>query len=310
MLEIQQLIADKVLSRARSTKHKSGQFKQTTETSLRMDSAKTLFQNALTEMEDGPGCLCVKREYLPITLLEPNSRSICPGYRRLQTEMASEGPLLTPSMEVDSTGIKETTRRQGKDGDDGNPSLADTALVANDASPMLRRPDHNASQQDLVFNRSETIRAHQKAKMSGSASNFLSRSNKISTHNNYEIQWRKWAEWCVRQVPRVDPTAYNPGIVVEYLVQNKQFSYQHLNGIGSAIASIFRVLHSDKPPLASHERIQQFFQAKKRIDPKLPNYTKEVYNLTSIIDMIKSCGPTKGLRLQEKTVLLLAMVTM
>ncbi|ORE09290.1 hypothetical protein BCV72DRAFT_201768, partial [Rhizopus microsporus var. microsporus] len=118
---------------------------------------------------------------------------------------------------------------------------------------------------------------------------------------------------CVRQVPRIDPTAYNPGIVVEYLVQNKQFSYQHLNGIRSAIASVFQVLHSDKPSLTSHERILQFFQAKRRIDPKFPNYTKEVYSLTPIIDMIRSWGPTKGLRLkrlQEKTVLLLAMVTM
>ena len=96
-------------------------------------------------------------------------------------------------------------------------------------------------------------------------------------------------------------------------VQNKQFSHQHLDGIKSAIVSVFRVLHSDKSPLAPHERVQQFFQAKKRIDPKLPNYIKEMYSLIPIIDMIRSWRPTKGLRLkklQEKTVLLLAMVIM
>ncbi|CEJ00005.1 hypothetical protein RMCBS344292_14075 [Rhizopus microsporus] len=195
-------------------------------------------------MEDGSGCLCVKGKHLPITLLEPNARSICPGYQRLQTEMASEGLLLAPSMEVDPTGIEETTRRQGEDGDDGDSSLADIILVAYDASPMLRRPDHDANQQDLVFSHLETIKAYQqkRAKMSGSASEFLAHPNKISTHNNYDVQWRKWAEWYARQAPEVDPTVYNPGIVVEYLVQNKQFSYQHRNGIRSAIASVWTIL--------------------------------------------------------------------
>ncbi|CEI94252.1 hypothetical protein RMCBS344292_08466 [Rhizopus microsporus] len=188
-LDIQQLITGKVLSRARSTKHRSGQFKQTTETSLRMNPAETLFQNASTEMEDRPGCLCVKRKHPPITLLEPNARSICSGYQRLQTEVASEGPLLTPSMEVDSTGIEETAKRQGEDDDGGDPSLADTVLVANDASTMLRRSDHDVNQQDLVFNRLGIIRAYQqkKTKMPGSVSDFLSHSNKISTHNNHDI---------------------------------------------------------------------------------------------------------------------------
>ena len=131
----------------------------------------------------------------PITLLEQNARSICPGYRRFQTEVASEGPALISFMEADSTGIEETTKRQ----DDG-PSLADTVLVANDASSMFRRPDRDDNQQDLIFNRLDIISAHQqkKARMSGSVSDFLSHSNKISTHNNYDIQWRKWAEWCAR----------------------------------------------------------------------------------------------------------------
>ncbi|ORE22399.1 hypothetical protein BCV71DRAFT_269754, partial [Rhizopus microsporus] len=96
--------------------------------------------------------------------------------------------LLAPSIEVNSTGIEETTKRQ----DDG-PSLADTVLVANDASSMFRRPDRDDNQQDLIFNRLDIISAHQqkKARMSGSVSDFLSHSNKISTHNNYDIQWRK-----------------------------------------------------------------------------------------------------------------------
>ncbi|CEI86194.1 hypothetical protein G6F70_001295 [Rhizopus microsporus] len=135
----------------------------------------------------------------PITLLEQNARSICPGYRRFQTEVASEGPALISFMEADSTGIEETIR-QGEDGGDSDFSLTDTVLVAHDASPMLRRPDHDANQQDLVFNRLEIIRAHQqkRAKMTSSVNEFLSHSNKISTHNNYDIQWRKWAEWCAR----------------------------------------------------------------------------------------------------------------
>ena len=119
------------------------------------------FQNASTEIENVPGCLCVKGKHLPITLLEPNARSICLGYRHLQTEVTSEGPLFALSMEVDSTGIEKTTRRQGKDGGDGDSGLVDTALMANDASPMLRRTDHDVNQQDLVFNRLEIIRAHQ-----------------------------------------------------------------------------------------------------------------------------------------------------
>ncbi|ORE12149.1 hypothetical protein BCV72DRAFT_311108 [Rhizopus microsporus var. microsporus] len=151
--------------------------------------------------------------------------------------------------------------------------------------------------------------------MSGSVSDFLSHSNKISTHNNYDIQWRKWAEWCVRQVPRIDPTTYNPGIVVEYLVQNKQFSYQHLNGIRSAIASVFRVLHSDKPSLALIKiSLKEYFFClclvsfkplhNKHLMKRFNSFSRQKGESTQLYEG----GALK--RLQEKTVLLLAMVTM
>ena len=63
-------------------------------------------------------------------------------------------------------------------------------------------------------------------------------------------------------------------MVVEYLTQNQQFSHQHLNGIKSAIVSVFRVLHSEKSPLAPHERVQQFFPGKEKNRPKTPQLYK------------------------------------
>ncbi|CEJ01554.1 hypothetical protein RMCBS344292_15577 [Rhizopus microsporus] len=107
------------------------------------------------------------------------------------------------------------------------------------------------------------------------------------------------------------------GLVRKIGTKSRSYSIQswYSSRVPSSEQTVFisasqRVLHSDKPSLAPHEKVQQFFQAKKRIDLKLPNYMKDTYSLTPIIDMIRSWGPTKGLRLkklQEKTVLLLAV---
>ncbi|KAG1466195.1 hypothetical protein G6F56_004736 [Rhizopus delemar] len=75
----------------------------------------------------------------------------------------------------------------------------------------------------------------------------------------------------------------------------------------SAIASVYRVMHEDKPRLASNRGILNFFAAKRRTDTRPPNFSQEIY------EMIKKWGLTETMdlqMLQQKTILLITMATM
>ncbi|KAG1460095.1 hypothetical protein G6F56_006027 [Rhizopus delemar] len=113
-------------------------------------------------------------------------------------------------------------------------------------------------------------------------------SNKEATHRNYDLQWKRWVLWCRSQQPSLDPIEYKPEKVVEWLVENKKYSSQHLNTRSSAIASVYRVIHEDKPRLASNRRILNFFAVKRRTDTRHPNSSQEIYDTKIIIEMIKN----------------------
>lgn len=103
---------------------------------------------------------------------------------------------------------------------------------------------------------------------------FLTHAQRNNTHKTYNAGWKKWTEWCSTQPEHTSPTSYDEQIVLRFLFDNRHFSYQYLNGLRSSIASVFKVLHPEKEPLASQECIMEFFKAKKRSEVKIS--TKQI----------------------------------
>ncbi|KAG1469814.1 hypothetical protein G6F56_003040 [Rhizopus delemar] len=100
---------------------------------------------------------------------------------------------------------------------------------------------------------------------------YLNKATRNSTQKTYNSAWKKRTSWCRQQDPKIDATQYNVMKVIEFLLENKKLSSQTLNGIRSAIASIWKVLHPLETPLADQEVIRNFFEAKRKQEVRIPS---------------------------------------
>ncbi|KAG1474515.1 hypothetical protein G6F56_000315 [Rhizopus delemar] len=229
--------------------------------------------------------------------------------------MAQDRLISTPSMEDDPEDDQETQTGQDQISSAYYAQLANPILVAHDPTTEHQVTNAIANQQIMVFDRLAIIRAHevQKNGLIPESSEYLRMSNKEATHRNCDLQWKGWVLWCHSQQPSLDPIEYKPEKAVEWLVENKKYSSQHLNTMRSAIASVYRVIHEDKPRLAFSRGILSFFASKRRTDTRPPNSFQETYDPKIIIEMIKKWGLTEKMDLQmfqQKTILLITMATM
>lgn len=255
-----------------------------------METPTPILQSDMGKLEAHEGgCLRNAREHQTRTILELTARSPSGSDRCISTNMAQDRLISTPSMEDDSEGDQETQRGQDQISSTYYAQLANPILVAHNPTTEHQGTNAIPNQQTMVFDRLAIIRAHevQENGLTPESSEYLRMSNKEATHRNYNLQWKRWVLWCRSQQPSLDPIEYKPEKVVEWLVENKKYSSQHLNTMRSAIASVYRVIHEDRPRLASNRGILNFFAAKRRTDTRPPNSSEEIYDTKIIIEMIK-----------------------
>ncbi|CEJ01330.1 hypothetical protein RMCBS344292_15362 [Rhizopus microsporus] len=227
--------------------------------------------------------------------------------------MAEEGTIPSSAMEANTEGHKEITGRQDWKGSDDHPNTEEPILVANGYKSEYRQSDKDPTEQGMVSDRMAITRAFQANKGIGdSIIEFLKESNRPSTRKNYDQTWARWSAWCKSQNPQYNPTEYSPEHLVEYLTYKKTPSYSSLNIIRSAIASVYRVIHLHRPPIASDQLVIQYFEARRRKEEKLPNSTQEIYDVKVLLQATLSWGSTSELtmsKLQLKTLTLLTIAT-
>lgn len=256
---------DTLFSHSRSQECSSRQTEQNYQTNLRMDFTKKILPEDSTSLEGDGRRICHQREQTTETILEPQSRSGSTSMQCVQAAVAEGGTVCSPALEAGSCSTRKGKERQGEVNGVGDTDMAHAILVANGDEHEQRETLTIPNQQETEVNRLEIIRLHNtEDNISEAASQYLENSNKKSTHKHYDALWRKCVKWCSENEQTINPMEYNPNAVLECLVANNQFSSQHLNTMRSAIASVYRVIHPDKPPLASNERILQFFRAKRR----------------------------------------------
>jgi hypothetical protein len=198
--------------------------------------------------------------------------------------MTEEGIIPSSSMEVNTENHKEITGRQDYKGSDDHPNMEQPILVANGHAPDDRQTNKDPIKQGLVGDRMVIIRVHQANNgISDSVVKFLKESNRPSTRKNYDQAWARWSAWCESQSSPYNPTECSPEHVVEYLTYKKTLSYSSLNIIRSAVASVYRVIHSHRPPIDSNQLVIQYFEARRMKEEKLPNSTQEIYDVKVLI---------------------------
>ena len=217
-------------------------------------------------------------------------------------------------LETDTAGIEENQSRLSTRLCDGDPNMANTILVADSVEAQQGATLSLQLEEEFLSNHMAVIRMYQEKEwMDEATSKFLAQAICKSTNDAYNRHWKNWANWCFSENPKRNPTEYDPHLVLRYLVSIQTYSSQHLNVVRSALASVFRIIHSNMPDIAEQRLIQQFFQARKRIKNKLPNISEEIFDINPLLQMVNDWGNTENLlldRLQRKTLVLLAIATM
>ncbi|KAG2190635.1 hypothetical protein INT47_008410, partial [Mucor saturninus] len=287
---------------------------QNNETSLRMDTTPQMVQQNSTDMEQKKDRrICFENQHQITNILEFSSRP--PGSRRrcLQTDLAQERSLSSPTVEVNPVSSEKIQTRQSQRGNSGNTKLDGTILVAHGAQEQQRQDD-NADKQDPLFDRLAIIQQHQgKDGLNQQTQDNLKGANRSGTQRQYNSHWKKWVIWNRDKQPPSDSLQYSLKGVIEFLVESNNMSYSTLNGMRSAIASVYKVIHPTLPPLASHTMILQFFEAKRRKDDKLPNIHTEAFDVQLLINHVVAWGKSEELELftlQQKTITLITIATM
>ncbi|CEI93563.1 hypothetical protein RMCBS344292_07794 [Rhizopus microsporus] len=281
-----------------------------------MEAVQTFFQdNSRNVGASTIGCICYEREHKIALVLEPKPGSTSRSHQRLEPTLDENRFVFASSLEVHSESIKEVEIRSSEENGFYHAELEEPILVAN--GPTAKSDDANNVQdmQAMVLGRMSIIRKfqQQEQELAENVMEFMQQSNRLSTRKNYDLQWQRWVSGCLSRAPQVNPLEYDPAKLVEFLTINKDLSPQQLNCIRSAVASVFRVIHSEKPTIASNILLQQYFQAKRRNHYKLPYSSQEVYDAQPILTMVQSWGKTNDLgldNLQQNLILLFTIASM
>ncbi|KAG1468015.1 hypothetical protein G6F56_004081 [Rhizopus delemar] len=154
----------------------------------------------------------------------------------------------------------------------GDTVLANAILVSDVIENDTTTETNGLSNEEMDHDRMAIIRrSRQKQGVSKTAAKFLPKATRSNTNKAYDKGWRRWSDWCQRHQPSLDLEEYQVQYVLEFLMDNNQYSYQTLNGLRSAIASVFKVLHPYQPALADQQLIANFFKAKRRIEIRIPS---------------------------------------
>jgi hypothetical protein len=227
------------------------------------------------------------------------------------------GNVSIPTVEIRTKGV--TNDQIAKDTESGSDHtiLANTILVSINTENKAHQPPVDVQDRPVEDGRMALIRNKRNniGDLDEDTLEFLTHAQRSNTHKTYNAGWKKWTEWCSTQQNPISPTSYDEKVVLRFLFDNRHFSYQYLNGLRSSIASVFKVLHPDRAPLAKQECILDFFQAKKRSEVKIPTKQKlQTWDTNILVSYIKKEWPDNQLislyDLQQKTVLLFCLTIM
>ncbi|KAG0919462.1 hypothetical protein G6F31_021108 [Rhizopus arrhizus] len=113
----------------------------------------------------------------------------------MEATMVKDRDLSAFTMEINPKGSEETESRQSQDGCTYHTQLAEPILVANGFTSEHSKTINLQSEQTMVLDRMEVIRAYQLQieNLTEGIIDYLQQSNKITTHTNYDLQWKRWA---------------------------------------------------------------------------------------------------------------------
>ncbi|KAG2217341.1 hypothetical protein INT45_009098 [Circinella minor] len=248
-------------------------------------------------------CICRSPQQEITTLLKLKTGSRGGTSRCVQPEMEGKGDVFIPTMEVHTSSNTQTQTRKSQGSSTSDALLADTTLVPN--GEQVGTADSTNIFQNQEMN--EGLKLEE--------TEYLNESTRRSTRKTYDAAWKKWTSWCEQQEPKINPTNYQVITVLKFLMEHKEFSSQTLNGLRSAIASVWKVLHPSEIPLAKQDIIRSFFEAKRQQEIKIPTQQELMtWDTNVLLKSIKekwlNMDTLEIYELQKKALMLITLATM
>ncbi|KAG1406846.1 hypothetical protein G6F60_002626 [Rhizopus arrhizus] len=302
------------------SKQHSGRLTQSSthgEPTVRSNDSQSHIQQDQQEMGTiNNRCIRVETKSPITSVLEPQTRSRSHSIGCLQSAVDNERDVLIPTLEIHSPDKHPVEKTEDQRCSTNNTMVDNATLVPNDLTNETHCSANNVQDRQMENGRMALIRS--KRQMQGMTEDeieFLEYSIRKNTRKVYNNGWKKWENWCKQQLPTVNPQAYDPDNVLNFLMNHRNYSSQHLNGLRSSIASVFRVLHPNETSLAQQEKIVQFFQAKRHQEVKTPT---EADLSTWDTDIVVHYAKTNWRNnhqltlfdLQKKTLIILCLATM
>ncbi|KAG2213302.1 hypothetical protein INT45_013460, partial [Circinella minor] len=261
-------------------------------------------------------CIRIATESATQSVLESKTGPRSNSSRCLRSNMEEKGNVSVSSLASHTSSHTTAKKSEYQVSHTNHASVEDTILVPDVVTNGTTSTSNDIQDKLLDYGRMEVIREKRKTEgMKDDEIEFLNHAIRKNTNRVYNMGWRKWENWCANQDPTIDPQEYNINNIFKFLMANRQYSVQHLNGIRSAIASVFKTLHPQQPPIAQQEQILQFFQAKRHQEIKIPTETDIMTWDTDILTRyIKNTWANNTeltlTELQWKTLSLLSLATM
>ncbi|KAG1181129.1 hypothetical protein G6F36_010105 [Rhizopus arrhizus] len=261
-------------------------------------------------------CICIADKSPTSSILESAPRTGSDSPRCLQPTVGKDRKVSVSTLETHSTSNPANQATEDPIRSSSDTTVDDTTLVSDGIAIETISKTDNVQASTMENDRMEVIRKKRKNDgLKDDEIEFLNHVIRRNTNRVYNMGWRKWETWCADQDPKINSQEYNTDNVFKFLMDNCKYSVQHLNGIRSAIASVFKIIHPDQPPLAQQEKIVQFFQAKRHQEIRIPADTDlKTWDTDILTKYIKTTWANNDslslFELQLKTIVLLCLATM
>ncbi|KAG1258167.1 hypothetical protein G6F68_008917 [Rhizopus microsporus] len=275
----------------RDFEHSGRQIEQTKKTVIRINNSKKDVQLHTTPMgttEDRR--ICSSSQPSVTNVLDSIPRSISISNRCNETNMVTKGDVSVSTLEVNSASVKENSGTEIEASSSNHSMVAQPILVSNDSKNETHSTSNNLEDQsEMVSSRLAIINNYRlQDGITEDTIRYLNQKTRQSTHKAYDNGWTHWTSWCKQQQPPYKPLDYDEKILLKFLQANKGYSSTHLNTLRSSIASVFSVIHSNRPPIAEQSLIKDFFTAKRNSEVKIPTEQQSAtWDISILVDYIK-----------------------
>ncbi|EIE79992.1 hypothetical protein RO3G_04697 [Rhizopus delemar RA 99-880] len=204
----------------------------TSNPALRMETTKEMVQENNSQMGSPFNrCICDETKQASENVLELDAGSGGSGDECIQSDLAFEGSISEPALEINPQGIALLQETKNTRSNTGNTTMDDSILVPNGITDDEGPTNSNETKQEVVSSRLEAIQKGQdQMKFDKTVTKFLNNKIRKRTTQAYNLGWQRWERWCNSQIPPVDPLVYNIKNLVEFFVSFQHMSIQQLKG--------------------------------------------------------------------------------